>query len=78
VRRNAGSPVALLAAAGVGFGVAWLLPTGKSESTDAPQDRGIRVMSSILDALNYAGLILSLFPPRSAGARKGDSPEDPR
>jgi len=79
VRQVLSSPWALVGAVGVGFGVAWFFPRAKPEPADSPHDSGATATSSIVSALNLAGMVMSMFPALgTGGAGDADSSEDPR
>jgi len=77
IRGVLSSPVALVAAVGVGFGVAWAFPRAKPEPAESTSDKGAGVTTSILNALNFAGMVMSMFP---SGPESGDddTTDDPR
>ena len=78
VRQVLSSPWALVGAVGLGFGVAWFFPRAKPEPADAPHDSGATATSSIVRALNLAGMVMSMFPASGSESGEADPAEDPR
>jgi hypothetical protein len=78
VRQVLSSPWALVGAVGLGFGVAWFFPRAKPEPADVPYDSGATATSSIVSALNLAGMVMSMFPAFGSGSGAADPSEDPR
>ena len=77
VRQVLSSPWALVGAVGVGFGVAWLFPRAKPEPAVAVHDSGATATSSVVSALNLAGMVMSMFPALGTGGATSHRP-DPR
>lgn len=78
-REALSSPFALLGAVGLGFGVAWFFPKRREpEPAQSPQDTGASVTTSILNALNLAGMVMSMFPAAGPESGGGDAADDPR
>lgn len=78
VRQVLSSPFALIGAVGLGFGVAWFFPRAKPEPADSGRDKGASATSSILNALNLAGMVMSMFPASGPESGAADPADDPR
>ena len=86
VRAKLASPYTLIGAAGLGFGIAWYYqqrePKPKVrerhyERSSAAPEEGASMMTTLLNGLNLAGMVISLFPTH-AGSGSGDAETDPR
>jgi hypothetical protein len=86
VRAKLTSPYTLLGAAGVGFGIAWYYqqrePRPKErepreERRQSESEEGPSMMTTLLNGLNLAGMVISLFP-TNATSGSGETENDPR
>ena len=86
VRANLASPYTLIGAAGLGFGIAWYYqqrepkPKVREPQFEQPRagpDEGASMLTTLLNGLNLAGMVISLFPTH-AGSGSGDAESDPR
>ena len=87
LRMKLSSPYTLIGAAGVGFGIAWYYhqrePRAEREARSdrraerAQPDQGASMMTMLLNGLNLAGMVISLFPP-NATSGSGETENDPR
>ena len=85
LRGKLSSPYTLIGAAGVGFGIAWYYqqrePRTEREPRPDPRrtepDQGASMMTTLLNGLNLAGMIISMFP-TNATSGSGETENDPR
>jgi hypothetical protein len=87
LRDTLSSPYTLIGAAGVGFGVAWYyqqrdpVPRAKKPEPirgSSGQDEGTSMLTTILNGLNLAGMVISMFPTDGQRAPAGSAKADPR
>jgi hypothetical protein len=81
------SPYTLIGAAGVGFGIAWYYqqrdPPPKVKKPEPRRDssgpdEGVSMLTTILNGLNLAGMVISMFPTDGQRSAAGSAEADPR
>ena len=77
LRGKLASPLTLVGAAGLGFGVAWFYRRRKPDDKPAVENdkQPTSVLATIMSTLNFAGMVVSMFP-QPASFVESDS--DPR
>ncbi|MEO7762305.1 MAG: hypothetical protein ABIS68_10390 [Casimicrobiaceae bacterium] len=74
VREKLASPVTIAGAVGLGFAVAWFYRRRPSDATH-PEEKSSSTLATIMGALNFAGMMISLFPQATSFT---ESENDPR
>lgn len=86
LRVKLSSPFTLIGAAGLGFGIAWYYQQREPKPPDSEprreprdadeSDRGASLMTTLLNGLNLAGMVISMLPANAASG--SDAESDPR